>query len=736
MLKKGLFFAIIVVLLAFTAVDSEAAKTCAQINHPNCIPINDCGFYNYPSGAYLLLSQDISDPMSCIFLGGNVVLDLNGYTIKYQDANYPTIPNNDFEIWNGNIPSNWDISLAPSIVRRSSDYKQLVNGSTAFIPTSGQTIVSDWVYLPVANRHYRGMIIFQAESSGSGPTVSVESQTQGIICTKTAQDDFEGGGEVAFCDFDNQPAGNYRLRVTTSTSSTYFDLAGIVPAHDIGVGSVRAYYDSGCNLADGTGGCIAPDYVGQTSITYPTLTIQNGIIKSNVFSYSSVGIRAADLLGGTVNVYNITVYESGIDSKTSRVTQSGEIAHSYFYNYQPWITTRHSTSLSSISLGSNSFHDNYAEGGQGVITVGGPAKIYNNVIRNDQAVTNHYAIMMSGDGAEIYNNVFNPIRGSGILMYHSQDNLVYNNTFYVNTQICNVEYSQDGGDTTYSTNAIRMNDYGAGDTAGNKIYDNTFHINGNYTINPLHPDCMPITSGIFYTTNAAGNEVYNNKFYVTKKNDLDQLHTYGLYVGGLAIPPADNRLFHDNYFESNDKVAWITSFYGDSANIVLENNSFVKIPNIYYTPDYENSAIQIGSYIYPADNLQLINNKFLNGFDSNLYYFTGDSGIYDLSKQWYLHLYVKDSNNNPINNAQVRAAGVNSEVSGYTNSNGYVKLNLVEYTESGETWNSGSHIRVNNNPYNIYVNSEYKTQVTADSEKTLQIVGSGVVTPVCGNNIT
>ncbi|MCD4759438.1 hypothetical protein K8R33_00950, partial [archaeon] len=721
---------------AGATVSPPGSRTCGDITHPNCVEVSSCGFYNYPSGAYLLLTQDLSDTMSCIFLGGDVTLDLNGYTITYQDANYPMIPNYDFEGWTGGVPDYWDVSLAPSIEQRDQDDIRIVEGNNAFM-AGGETIVSDWVYLPVANRHYRGMIVFRAGADANGPTIQVESEQNGIVCTLQSPNDSYGEGRTAFCDFDDQPVGNYRLRVTT-VSSTYLDLAGIVPAHDLGIGSIRIYAEGGCNSYTGVSTCHAPDYLGQSGVIAPDVIIKDGYITSGAFSHNSRGFRFSDLLGGTVHVENVRVDESGIDSKTAHITSSGSISYSTFYNYQPWITTRQSLSHCSISIGNGDFHHNYAEGGQGVINVGGDgARIHDNVLRNDQAVTNHYTIMMGGHigSAEIYNNVFDPIRGSGILLFKADNNLVYNNVFYSEAQPCNPEYNNED----YSTNAIRINDYYENVGVNNEIYNNLFYLSGEYYYDSAHPLCRPLSSGIFHSNSGDGTSVHDNDFYLTKKNDNDLLYVYGLYIGGMAYNnPVNNRVFYNNYFEANDEAVWISSFYGSSTDMWIENNTFVSVPNIYYTPSYPDAAIQIGYYDHLASNIRLINNKFLGGFNSDSYQFRATESIaaYDLTKINYLNVNVLDDNQNPITNAFVRAVpqGSGSEINGYTDSIGYVRLDLVEYTESGDSRPSGVHNRVMDAPYDIYVSSTYYTQVNANNEETINIVGSEV-TEICGDGI-
>ncbi|MBS1574049.1 MAG: hypothetical protein JST09_01995, partial [Bacteroidetes bacterium] len=74
----------------------------------NEIPISKPGSYA-EAGATYILTKNITSPASSIFLGKDVTLDLNGYTIKYADANYQHIYNSGFE----EGVNGWNISKAP-----------------------------------------------------------------------------------------------------------------------------------------------------------------------------------------------------------------------------------------------------------------------------------------------------------------------------------------------------------------------------------------------------------------------------------------------------------------------------------------------------------------------------------------------------------------------------------------------------------------------------------------------
>ena len=717
---------------AGASISPAGSRTCADITHPNCVELTSCGDYSSYSDTYFLLMQDISDPMTCVFLGDGDVLDLNGHTITFANG-YDMLPNWNFEIWTDGSPDNWDISGAPGARQAGIQEMPLVDDYSLYVPTAGSVIVSDWVYLPVGNRHYRGEILYQ--DGNGGMTIDVENSGGSVVCTETYGADFDGEGMTGFCDFDNQPAGNYRIRITTNSNNQYLDIGGILPAHDHGVGLIRYYSDDYCGTYTGT--CYSPDYMHQSGTTGASIIVKDGYIISGSFLHSGYGITSYYMSGGTLDVENVIINVSGIDANAIRTTSGGSISYSELYNYQPWITTRQQLLRTNSVIGSQDFHHNIASGGQGVINVAkDDTRIYNNVIENDQSVTNHYAITYSADNSEVFNNVFDPIRGSGILVYRSNGISIYNNTFYSVAQPCDPEYIT-GSDLTFSTNAIRINDYSSDETFNVDVYNNDFHIVGEYYTNPEHPGCTPISTGIFFSASGPNNNIFDNRFYTEKRNDNDNLHLYALYMGDetTANIPQDNKLVYNNYFESNDKAVWITSFYGQSTDMWLENNTFNRVDNTYYTPSDYDAAIQMGSKSFDANNLRLINNKFLGGFDPDEYSFTGWGGSYDLTKKHYLHVYVEDSAGNKIENVLVTAISQNGgpAIGGTSDVNGYVNLYLSEYYESGDLTSGGNHNRVYYNPYDVIVNYEgvdYNYgQVNADSEEIITMVADSSCSP-------
>jgi hypothetical protein len=71
----------------------------------NEVPVSAPGSYAKPGTTYILV-KDITSAESTIFLGKDVTLDLNGYTIKYGDGNYGHVLNSGFE----EGKKGWDLS--------------------------------------------------------------------------------------------------------------------------------------------------------------------------------------------------------------------------------------------------------------------------------------------------------------------------------------------------------------------------------------------------------------------------------------------------------------------------------------------------------------------------------------------------------------------------------------------------------------------------------------------------
>ncbi len=115
------------------------------------IPVSKPGSYDKPGASYIL-TNDISSSKSAIFLGKDVTLDLNGYTVSYATGDYQHIPNYSFE----EGIAGWDISGAPTA--RIEDTKiHVFVGENILRMSAGEEIISSYINLPVDDRSYFAM---------------------------------------------------------------------------------------------------------------------------------------------------------------------------------------------------------------------------------------------------------------------------------------------------------------------------------------------------------------------------------------------------------------------------------------------------------------------------------------------------------------------------------------------------------------------------------------------------
>ena len=125
--------------------------------HPtgNQVPVSTSGSYSKAGTTYMLV-KNITSAASTIFLGKDVTLDLNGYTIKYADGNYGHVLNSGFE----EEAKGWDLSKAPGAKVVNTKDVHVFIGKKILSLKAGDEITSSYVNLPLANRSYFAMCVF------------------------------------------------------------------------------------------------------------------------------------------------------------------------------------------------------------------------------------------------------------------------------------------------------------------------------------------------------------------------------------------------------------------------------------------------------------------------------------------------------------------------------------------------------------------------------------------------
>lgn len=583
------------------------------------IPVSAPGNYSEAGKTYVL-TQDVSAPGSAIFLGKDVTLDLNGYTITYAAAPYEAIPNGSFE----NGMQHWDCSKAPNAKAVDRRWLNPMVGDLVCLLPQGEEIASPYITLPIANRAYYAMVAVASQQMAVGVWVEDEEGNE-VACTlqtshgerKTCPEPNRApklGGGVVFALIFNKPAGKYRIRVKANNRDCIIDDVDIRPAMDTGIGVVEsilpwAYYKCVLDGDDTAFFDFSPLVSQERSQSIPivsgdgSITIRNGTIRSGAKGIRTWGLQST-AKAVRVNVENMHFIASGINANAMRFAH-GSITNCSTDIDSPWIIDRHRQGDYAINLTGGSAGsrvvDNVFLGGQGQLSIRGTGgEVANNLFVNKQRVVNHYSLG-AGSGTKIHHNRFHPEQGSAILIYGARDTEVYENDFVISASPPVNEYSQE----IYSVSAIRITDYNrtSGDSicVGNRIHHNRFTITGR-SFPEAHKDYKPTAHGIYMSVGGGINEIDNNVFAVTHENPPNTNErgdgAFAIFIGGSD----QGGLYHHNHITSNVAPVWVANTYGPVANATFHDNTFVGKPadGIPYTPIWlgwwKNQTTNVGFY--------------------------------------------------------------------------------------------------------------------------------------------
>ena len=208
--------------------------------------VTEAGNYDRPGATYVLAS-DVSSDASPIFLGKDVTLDLNGYTITYADGDYAHLPNYGFE----RGLEGWDVSRAPGARIEDTDKVHVFIGRKILRLEAGDEIRSGYVNLPVDGRSYFAMcgvtrremkISLYVEDEAGNSVVCRHNygDSTRISCPVENKSPRLGGGFV-IAHLHGLPEGRYRVRVRAVTDCLV-DHIDIRPAMDVGIAIVDKTY--------------------------------------------------------------------------------------------------------------------------------------------------------------------------------------------------------------------------------------------------------------------------------------------------------------------------------------------------------------------------------------------------------------------------------------------------------------------------------------------------------------
>ncbi|HEX5024665.1 MAG TPA: hypothetical protein VFV68_05305, partial [Agriterribacter sp.] len=690
------------------------------------IPVSKPGSYGEAGRTYIL-TNDISSDKSTVFLGKDVTLDLNGYTIKYADGNYNHVSNPGFEAG----LKDWDISKAPGAkIMNTADIHVFV-GDKLMSLQPGDEITSSYVYLPVANRSYIAMcgvtgrhyhdsamkgdvknemkvsVFVEDEQGKELRCLTKYRDTTMISCPVEKRSPRLGGGYV-YAHLNHLPAGKYRVRIRADTDCLV-DEIDIRPAMDVGIGIVdetyamghydhlyesklSAFFDYTADAASGTALASIPVVKGRGSVT-----IRNGVIENRALGVMSWGIQStADQVKLVLD--NVSIKTAGINTTAIDVPQA-TITHCRFEVKSPFIINRHGSNFYAVDLRGNSASEvSYSEfyGGQGCLVFKGMhSDIHHNYFVNNQSVTNHYSIMAMGDSSRIFDNRIEPERGSGIEIFRHKYIDIFNNTIKVQSSAPTCEY----GTEEYSANAIRIADYrampGAIDGAsGNRVYNNKIFIRA---INFDYPEeYVPLSWAFFYSASGGDNDIFGNDIVIEHTDPGSKALASGFFITGGTEGFGGN--FYNNRITTNVPAAWVAGKYGGTINTKIYNNTIIKTPNApaNFKP-FRMGFDDCGDCL--AKNVEFRSNTIVN-----------DTFAIDASKQehsysvyWKLTVNVTDKKGKPVPGAEVTISGnTNGEViRKKSGEDGRVEVDLCAYTVDGEK-------KIIHTPYTVQTGKEKK----------------------------
>ena len=547
-------------------------------------------------GATYMLTRDITCDRTALFLGRDVTLDLNGYTITYAAGSYEHLANGDFE----NDLAGWDTSAAPGARAVPCGGNWPFTGKKVCRLKKGDEIVSPYMTLPVADRSYYAMcgvltnyaaLTVSVEAEGGKAIESSFAVTEGKstkvykTCPTTGSTILDGG--FVFAQFSGMPAGRYRVRIKAESKPVVIDGVDIRPAHDVGVaivGKTWIYTDHKMVVVDKHFPAFV-DYTVEGTSSQPidsiasalgntNITIKNGTIRNGFESMQSRGVQAIGV-GGMVTLENLNIVSAGINTNAVLV-DNAVIRNCRFETDTPFIIERHSLKNSPVAIcrsaGSEVSHCEFIGGQGNLCVIGRDALVHDNLFVNRQRVVNHYALSLaSARNAKVYNNRFEPDLGCGINIYRSKDCEIYQNEFTVKAVDRSCGFYNGGGTMV----GVRISDYADKPNAprgtwGNDIHDNKFRVLGKRF------DTFRRRAGracaIFSSTGAGVNHVRNNEILVEHADPESDAMAVAFYIG--ASPNAG--IYENNRIVSNVTPTYLAVGYGDAAKCVFTNNTFVK----------------------------------------------------------------------------------------------------------------------------------------------------------------
>ncbi|MRR55633.1 MAG: hypothetical protein EG822_14190 [Deltaproteobacteria bacterium] len=681
------------------------------------VPVSACGYLDKANTTYVL-QNDVSSAGTCFaVIAQNVVLDLNGHTVTYDNGAPVTVANGDFESATGTSASGWDLSSAPNAQRAAGTYIQPVSvysGSHAVkfsVPAGDQYLRST---VPVAlepNTTYSlsGKVYNRVNDSIS---LSIELDGTTVKAGKTGQT-WRGFQYI-------------NARFTTGsiveTRTILVRLAGAsgATAGSVYVDDIKIQRHKVAGVVVGPASWRVPNIVSDVTRygNAPGVIIRNGkIVQGQGASDYSHAVSFEESSGKDFVIRDLEIRVHGANSKvvSSYNATNARIHDNVIYHDTKTITSRDSFDGAAVKIeypasGSYFYNNTFLTGIQTALYASSkvgdvPNRVYGNTISLQTMYTNDFAIVSGG--SLIYENIIvcgtgnNSCRGiaGGI------NTKIYNNTVSVQQLPRNQEYdgceaygaygiqSESGSNievygntvTAYAgeceAHAFRANPFDDGKTMGenNSIHDNTFIALASGT---ARASAVKIADADATSLDIRNNILVSNSQWLHFDG-----HAVGLVFTGNTFKTAASL---DSQFYPLTDYNWNKTLYPESVKF-LDN----RYPDSATAASFTAASVRNGSVNDP--------------YASYLY-------------AWPLTVQVKDEQGQSVPAAlvEINDKDGNLVFSGPTDSAGMVSAVLNEYINNGGSKNSL-------NPYSVKVtwkDVSNSQQVTMDANKTFVIATS------------
>lgn len=561
--------------------------------------ITNCGTLSTAGATYVLQNNVTANGTCFTVTANNVVLDLNGHTVTYDNAVPISVSNGSFE---SALSGSWDVAGAANATRAAGEYltPSIYVGSYAIkvtTPTADQQVQSIGMVTLQPNTKYSlsGMVYNQVADAVQ---MSIGFDGTAIMATQTART--YRGFQYIYTQFttgDSEVSYKINLSVTgasgIASGSVYFD-------------DIRVQQSAHYGVDAGAGGWARNP------------TIKNGTITQGQahgdwsHAIKMSGLVPSDVPGGEIS--GLTLNVSGNSSKA--------IESTYFSNFKIFGNTINSNVdtiavrdhydgaliyASNASAGGLIYNNTITSGIQTGIFVKSSSptsrmQIYSNDITLQSKYTNDFAIASYGNyGDTIYGNTIrctgsnNSCRG---IYLGGSGGAIYNNTIDVQYRANNQEYTQFGG-CAAGAFGIQLDCPSA--SCGAEIYGNT--------VTAIADACNAMAFRFTPPSGASSppENIHDNTFsglVATGRNTIAE--TVAMEEGY-----ANHMIFTGNTLITNCNFlyTWGAQVTASDRSLTMDGNTFrLSYPKATFYHPLASYAVAGGSV--SARNVSLINNTY------------------------------------------------------------------------------------------------------------------------------